>query len=298
MSFSNGGFDRWRAALLADSEDKLETSAAYFKSAAKEFFDEGSSKRAAVGRALFEFSTLMDGFSSVQEARLSKSNSDFELSLSKFGRAAEIFRSTIHYAFLSGYVSGCASLETALEMEAREDSFQGFKNANALFEQSKLLLSFRDERHPFMRSIDILLKYSISRALLVESNNLQIKGASQGSRIKKEQSMAVEEDFEKLAGKKAAKSFKIKYLPDYECIRAERGALAIVFPEQRTMWIGNVGKNAAVVLKMGNREIGKKIAPDESLIQVIEEGYRGKLRIIYEDMVSDERFDEGCLTVL
>ena len=298
MAFSNDGFDLWRAALSADSEEKLETSASHFRSAAKEFFDEGSSKKAGVGKALFEFSTLMDAFSSVQEARVLKSNLDFDHSLSKFEHAAEIFRSTIHYAFLSGYVSGCASLETALEMEASEDAFQGFKNANALFEQAKLLLSFRDERHPFMHNIDVLLKYSISRALLVESQIISASGASHEARKKKLQSLAVEADFEQLVGKKAASKFKIKYLLDYECKRRGMGALPIVFPELRTAWIGNVGKHGALLVRIGNRDIGKTIGPDESLIQELEEDYRGKLRLIYEDTENGDRFDEGCLTVI
>ena len=298
MALHTGGFDFWRAGLVADSEEKLDVSSGHFQSAAKEFFDEGSSGKVGVGKALYEFSTLMDAFSDVQEARLLKYRSEFDLSLSKFEHASEILKSTIHYAFLSGYISGCASLETALEMEASEDSFQGFKNANALFEQSKLLLSFRDEAHPFMRNIDVLLKYSISRALFVESQNLRSKGANEDARKKKEQSKAVEEDFEKLAGKKSAGNFKIKYLPEYECARAEKGALVIVFPEPRDLWLGNVGKNPALLQKIGNRELSKTLSPGESLTQAVEGDYHGKLRIVYEDTTNQQRFDEGCITII
>lgn len=297
MGEGKTGFGFWRAAVDADSKGELETSQSRLQTAARSFFDEGSSSKTAVGRAYFEYSTLMDAFSAVQEGRLLKSKREYDLSLTKFERASEVFRSTVHFGFLAGYISGCASLETALEMESVEDSFQGFKNANALFEQSKLLLSFRDEKHPFVHSIDILLKYSISRALLVESQKLGDEGENESARKKKEQSRAVEVDFERLAGKSASK-FKINYLPDYECRRAEKGALLVTFPEQQNMWIGNVGKNPARLDKMGEGKVSKTIAPDDSVLQEIGEKFQGKLRISYRDEVSGGKFDEGCLTIL
>ena len=297
MAEANSGLGFWRAALDADSKGELESSRSLLQSAARSFFDEGTSNKTAVGRAYFEYSTLMDAFSAVEEGRLLKSRGDYDLSLSKFERASEVFRSTVHYGFFSGYASGCASLETALEMESLEDAFQGFKNTNALFEQSKLLLSFRDEKHPFVHSIDVLLKYSISRALLVESQKLANEGERDSARKKKEQSRAVEEDFERLAGKSATK-FKIDYLPDYECKRAEKGAYLITFPEQKHMWIGNVGKNPALLNKMGEEKLSKTIVPDESVLQEMGANFRGKLRISYQDEVSGGKFDEGCLTIL
>jgi hypothetical protein len=298
MTYVRGGFEFWKVAAAEDSKAELETSKSHLQSAARVFFEEGSTTKTAVGRALFEFSTLMDAFVAVQEGRILKSSGEFDASLSKFQHASEIFRSTVHYGYLSGYVSGCASLETAIEMQPGEDSFQGFKNANALFEQSKLLLSFRDEKHPFVHSIDILLKYSISRALLVESLNLAKDGSKESARKKKEQSSLVEDDFEKLAGSKAAKHFKINYLPDHECNRAEKGALLVVFPEQQNMWIGNVGKNSSFVHKLGDGEIEKEISPDESIAQKMVENFRGKLRVVYEDTENHQKYDEGCLTVI
>jgi hypothetical protein len=298
MAVASGGFGFWRAAVTADSKGELETSKSHFEVAAKSFFDEGSSTKQAVGRAYFEYSTLMDAFSAVQEGRISKSKGEYDLSLPKFERASEVFRSTLHFGFLAGYISGCASLETALEMEPGEDSFQGFKNANALFEQSKLLLSFRDEKHAIIHSIDILLKYSISRALFVESQNLAKEGAGESARKKKEQSRAVEEEFERLAGKNTARQFRINYFPDYECKRAEKGALLVSFPEQQNLWIGNVGKNLAVLNKLGSEEIMRKIASNESIIHQMQENFHGKLRIKYEDAENGGKFDEGCLTIL
>jgi hypothetical protein len=297
MAVVNGGFGYWRAAVTADSKNELETSQAHFQSAARAFFDEGSSSKTGVGRAFFEYSTLMDAFCAVQEGRFLKAKGEYDLSLSKFERAAEVFRSTLHFGFLSGYISGCASLETALEMDPSKDSFQGFKNANALFEQSKLLLSFRDEKHPFVRSINILLKYSISRALLVESQNLAKEGSNESARKKKDQSKGVEEDFEKLSGRNATR-FKIDYLPDQELRRAEKGALLVSFPEQQNLWIGNVGKNPALITGLGEDELAKIIAPNESIVQKMPESFRGKLRISYEDFENGAKYDEGSLTIL
>ena len=296
------GFESWQAALSADGKSMLEVSKAHFQTAAQVFFDEGSSKKASIGRALFEYSTLMDAFALVQEGRLLKSISEYDISLSSFEKASEVLRSTLHFAFLSSYVSGCASLETALEMEAGEDSFQGFKNAIALFEQSKLLLSFRDEKHPLVHSIEVLLKYSISRALLVESENLSKTGSREAARKKKETSKEVEKDFEMLAKldgeKRSLSNFTIDYFPKYECVRASTGALLVVFPEKANLWIGNVGRNAAFLEKIGEERIGKILGPNESISQRIEENFRGKLRISYEDTDNKNRFDEGCLTII
>ena len=117
---------------------ELEASKSWFSQAAHLFFDLGSVTSSRVERALFEYSTLMDAFTIVQQARRLKLDLKYEESLSEFTKAAEILRSTVHFGFLSGYESGCATLETAVELKESDEAFQAFKNAITLFEQSKL----------------------------------------------------------------------------------------------------------------------------------------------------------------
>ncbi len=61
----------------------------------------------------------------------------------------------------------------ALEFEsANDDLFQAYRNAIALFEQSKIALSLRDENHKMMQKIDAMLKFSIGGALKTEGDIL------------------------------------------------------------------------------------------------------------------------------
>ena len=178
--------------------------------------------------------------------------------------------------------------------------FQGYKNAIALFEQSKLALSFRDERHPSLRSIDALIKFTISRALVLESQILSNEGSSLESRKKIEQSRNVEEDFILLAGgsKIEPSRYRIDYLPKYDCERALDGASLTAFPEAKSLWIGNVGKNSALVESLGKDKIGKTIGAFDSMTLPMNSDFHGRLRISYIDELTENRFDEGCLTVI
>lgn len=297
-----GGFEIWSEALTLDRNSQLSESKSQFESSAKAFFDEGSLEKVGVARAMFEYSTLMDALAKVQEGRMLKSELKFEDALSSFAKASEILRATVHFAFIAGYVSGCASLETAFEMEDDDEKFQGFKNSIALFEQSKLALSFRDERHPLLRSIDAMIKFTISRALLLESEMLAIKGSLSDSRKKKQQSKDVEEDFKKLAGNEMSSQisrFRIDYfLKGYECHRALTGAFILSFPEKNTLWIGNVGKNSAQIEAVGGSGVDKMILPSESITWEMKPEFRGKLRIKYKDEETGKNYDEGCLTII
>ncbi len=120
-----------------DRKGELEDSESSFRQAARFFFDSGSDAGSHVGRAFFEYSTLMDAFASVQGVRQLKLNSKYEESLSEFTGAAEILRSSVHFGFLSGYESGCATLEAALEIKDPDEAFQAFKNAIALCMSSR-----------------------------------------------------------------------------------------------------------------------------------------------------------------
>jgi hypothetical protein len=295
-------FDLWKKGLVLDRETSLEDSKSVFEKAASAFFDDASGERKGVGRALLEYSTLMDAFAAVQEGRILKGKMEYDESLDKFARASEILRATVHHAFLASYTSGCASLETASEMEDDDDKFQGFRNAIALFEQSKLALSFRDEKHTLMRSIDALIKFSISRALLVESEKLGKKGALSDSRKKRELAETVEGEFRSMTatGKGSPVSrFKIDYfLKGYECERATSGSFLTTFPERNLLWIGNVGIHAAKVESLGTEQVGAMLLPYDSTSWQLTPAYRGRLRIVYTDEVNKNRYDEGTLTVI
>jgi hypothetical protein len=293
-------FEHWKLALDHEKKSDLEQSEFELAEAAQAFFEEGTGPKTGVARAFFEYSTLMDAFATVQEARILRNELNFEKSLEKFVKASEILRATVHFAYLAGYISGCASLETAGEMESREEMFQGFKNAIALFEQSKLALSFRDEQHPSLRSIEALIKFAISRALLVESQILSNEGSYLESSKKMEQSKNLEEEFAALEGKGKAEPsrYRIEYLPKYECERALEGALLTAFPEATSLWIGNVGKHPAAVESLGKDRIVKTVSAFDSITWPLKSDFRGKLRISYADETTGKRFDEGCLTVI
>ena len=294
------GFEHWKLALYCDRKSDIEQSKFELTEAARTLFEEGSGSKTGVARALFEYSTLMDAFATVQEARILRNELSFEESLEKFVRASEILRATVHFAYLASYISGCASVETAGEMENKEEMFQGLKNAIALFEQSKLALGFRDERHPSLRSIDALIKFAISRALLVESQILSDEGSSPESRKKNEQSKIVEKEFLVLAGsgKIQPSKYRIEYLSKYDCERALEGVLLTAFPEATSLWIGNVGRNPAIVESLGKDNVVKTIGAFDSITWPMKSDFRGKLRISYTDKTTGKRFDEGCLTVI
>jgi hypothetical protein len=294
------GFEYWDLALELDKKSNLQQSRSEFVEAARFFFEEGTGPKVGVARAYFEYSTLMDSFAAIQEARILKAESNFDESLEKFAKASEILRATVHFAYLASYVSGCAALETAMEIESKEEMFEGCKNAIALFEQSKLALSFRDERHPSLRSIDALIKFAISRALLVESQFLSEEGSSLESSKKIEQSRDVEKDFVILAGetKIEPSRYRMQYFLKFDCERALMGAFLTVFPEATSLWIGNVGGNPASVESLGKDEVNKTIDAFESMIWPMKSDFRGRLRISYIDEMTENRFDEGCLTVI
>ncbi len=295
------GFELWKQALVLDARILLNDSKLKFEHAARSFFNEASNKP-DVSRAFYEYSTLMDSFATVQDGRMFKSLSQFDKALDSFSRASEIMRATIHFGFMASYVSGCASLETAPDLEDDDEKFQGYKNSIALFEQSKIALSFRDERHPLIRPIDAIVKLAISRALLLESEILAKKGSIADSRKKREQSKTVEQDFRGLAGsekKTPLSRFRINYfLKGHDCERAASSSYIMSFPEKTSLLIENVGAHPAQLETLGKSTIGKEIAPFGSITWPMEEHFRGRLRISYVDEKTKKRYDEGCLTVI
>ncbi|HYB04764.1 MAG TPA: hypothetical protein VED17_09895, partial [Nitrososphaerales archaeon] len=66
------GWELWKQALEFDKKSLVRESKSSFEASAKAFFDDASGEKAVITRALLEYSTLMDAFSSVQEGRLLK----------------------------------------------------------------------------------------------------------------------------------------------------------------------------------------------------------------------------------
>lgn len=291
---SDDPFVAWEKALQSDRAKSFESSKSEFKHAASIFFDQGSASRTSVGRALFEYSTLMDAFASVQEARILKALEKYEESLAEYSKATEILRATIHFGFLSGYISASASLEAALELAPSDDAFQGFKNAIALFEQSKLTLSFRDEKHPLINLIDASIKYSISNAFFVESELLLANGSEEESRKKRSRSDALRQEYEDMMSRIGMVPNLIDYFPINDWIRAKSGAFVTSFPESNGIWLGNIGVNPALIEAFGNDRLDKQIGPDESVFCPFKETTRGRIRVRYLDVKKGKNYDEGC----
>lgn len=287
-------FESWRSALAYDKSNLLGDSKSQFKQAAQAFFDVGTTG-IPTSKALFEYSTLMDAFESIQEARILKGKSQYDESFNAFSKSTEILRATMHFGFLSGYVSGCASLETALELEAGEDSFQGIKNAIALFEQSKLALSFRDENHRIIHIIDALIKYSISKAFQVESKILTTD--MEQSQKKVSQSESLMKEYAKISRDIGLDLNVVDYFPVEDWSRALTDSLLVSFPDSDGMWLGNLGANPIRVEKIADQSVGKTIGPSES-IHLILVPSKGRIRVTYTDLKEMNSYDEGCITVI
>jgi tetratricopeptide (TPR) repeat protein len=303
LSSYSRGFDAWAEAVRHDKASKFADSRIEFGKAAALFFSDASFSFFKVAKALLEYSTVMDAFSLVQAGRISKSRMNYDEALETFAKASEILRATVHFGYAASYVSGCASLETAIEIDDPEESLQGLKNAIALFEQSKLALSFRDERHPIVGSANILIKYSISNALLREAQMLDAKGSSSDAETKRDNAREVakeasviadSQDFRKIRQDK----FSIDYFPENDWVLASRGAFVTVFPEARGMWIGNVGRSTALIQKLGSEVIDRTLEAGDSIEHAVREVTKGKLRIYYRDIEGGYERDEGCLTVI
>ncbi|MHB2036190.1 MAG: hypothetical protein ACYCPW_05540 [Nitrososphaerales archaeon] len=291
-------FHLWEEALASDRDGDLAASKSWFGQAAQLFFAKGSDGKPQVGRAFFEYSTLMDAFTRVQEARLFKKDSKYDDALSEFAKASEILRSSVHFGFLSGYESGCATLETALELEDPEEAFQAFKNANALFEQSKLALGLRDEKHPLIDVIDSMIKFSISEAFLAESKSLSQSGKVEEARKKLLQSKAISKEHELLARRTGTRSRSIDYFPLDDWKRAETMGFVLSYTESDSILLCNVGTNSVLIETLGNRRIDKTLDPLNSISCPVGVSSKGRIRVIYLDLKEKKEYDEGCLLMI
>ncbi|MDH2900940.1 MAG: hypothetical protein PXY39_08195 [archaeon] len=292
-------FTLWGEGIDLDQSFQFEESSSKFKAAAQEFFGLGS-RYEKVARAYYEYSTLMDAYSQIEMGRKDIGVNEFDQALVKFDESAKILRSTIHFGFLAPFISACATTETTDKME-REDAecLQGYKNAIAFYEQSKLALSFRDERHSIITVIDAGIRYCISQALFVESLDQRRQGNIEASADKEKRSKLLRSEFEGLLKKAGRDKKSLIYHPldDYE--RAKGSAFVVSFPDASSLSLLNLGSNTARIEKIGNYEpLGADLEPSNSMNFSSKVIGKGKIRVIYTDMVCGKKFNEGCLMAI
>lgn len=298
-SFAEDPFTLWGEGIDLDQGFQFEASSSKFKAAAQEFFGLGS-RYEKVARAYYEYSTLMDAYSQIELGRKDIGTNEFDQALVKFDEAAKILRSTIHFGFLAPFISACATTETTDKME-REDQecLQGYKNAIALYEQSKLALSFRDENHFIITVMDAYIRYCISQALFVESIDQRHQGNIEASTDKEKRSKLLRTEFEGLLKKAGEDKKNLLYFPLDDYKRAKEGSFIVSFPEASSLSLLNLGSHTAGIEKIGNFDpIQADLEPSNSMNFSSKVIGKGKIRVIYTDMVTEKRFNEGCLMVI
>jgi hypothetical protein len=296
---TNNPFEWWGRAVSLDLKGETELSKGHFERSADLFFKQ-TCENPATARASFEYSTLMDAFGRVQSARLLKREQDYESALSIFATASEILRSTVHFGFLSAYVSSCATLETATEFGNPLDQIDGFKNAITLLEQSKLALSLRDERHPMLDRIESVIRYAVARALDAESK----EGSKRGGASSNQDSVSpTQEPFADIGVKPFEKSdiesgFVPNYFPLEDWKRAILSGYIVTYIDQDSLLLANVGTNPVRVESLGRDRVSLTIEPKSTTSYKIPVESKGRIRITYVDVRTNSSYDEGCLLLL
>ena len=288
----------WKCAVALDLMLDYDNSAVEFKTAAQFFFNL-SSTETKIARALFEYSTLMDAFSNTQQARKFILESDLAKALDSLTQAAEILRATLHFAFLAPYVSGCATLEIANSLDVSdEDCLQAYKNAIALFEQSKIALSFRDENHPLADTMTAYIKFAISKALLIEAQNLRIVHSNNKAQEKENRYNEVRQEYEYFAAKAGLRPNKIDYLPLLDYLRVETSAYVVGYPDSQSLWLLNIGAHPSRIEKMGQQSPNVDLASKDSIPFPLSQLGKGRIYVTYFDNSSNIKYKEGCISLI
>ncbi len=293
-------FSIWSSAVEADQRGKLEDSRLLFKTAAQSFFD-SAADLSKISRACFEYSTLMDAFSIVQEARTIVNEMEFDRALELFSKGSEILRSTIHFGFLSPYIAACASLEVSdFLQETDEDRFQAYKSSIALFEQAKLVLSFMDEYHPLNTLIDAQIRYALSKTLHVESLRAFKDGTPKELlEDKMKRSKRLRKEYVFLIAKNGGMVDNLQYLIANDPARALKGAFIVCYPDSESLWLLNVGVNGALLSQVGHLAFESKcILPKSNLAIPLVQLQKMQIRVNYKDQKSGIAFDEGCISLV
>jgi hypothetical protein len=292
---SRDPFAFWSAGLALERTGKLADSERQFKAGAEAFYIKAS-ENTAISKALNEYSTLLDAFANTQRARIFSSRSRFSQSVQAFSRGSEIFRSTIHFGFLAAYVSACATLETARAFGKKsKDLFQAYRNAIALFEQSKLALSFRDQSHPLMREIQGLILFTISKALKFEAMEAHNRKLANDKESRSKQLLA---ESETLLRRDASEIGSLEYFPSNDWFRAGTGSFLMAYPDAENLWLSNLGINPATVEKLGNLRPETTVQPKSSISFPLKSLAKGKIRVVYADLTTHTKYDEGCISLI
>ncbi|MGI0078794.1 MAG: hypothetical protein ACRECH_04150 [Nitrososphaerales archaeon] len=291
-------FMHWKSAVAFDHLKKFVESEDEFKKAAQFFFD-SASKHGAVAKAMLEFSTLMDAFSKIASGRRFLSENNFSRASEVVPGSSEVLRSTLHFAFLAPYISACATLETLAGMKNwDEDKFQAYRTTNALLEQAKFALSFRDETHTLITVIEAFLKFSISGALHFEADSLLASGATELAADKESRSHQVRREYEHLARRAGLELDEIEFFPQRDFVERDHAPLLLAYPDSENLWLLNVGMHPARLQKLGDLIISKEIPSISSASFELRRLTKGKIRVEYLDPFNNERHNVGCMTLV
>jgi tetratricopeptide (TPR) repeat protein len=290
-------FTLWEEGMSSDSAGLYHLSASKFQLAAQTFFEFASSaSENKIVKAYYEYSTLMDAFSRIQRGRELLELKEFDYALEKFTESSNILRATVHFGFLAPYVSACAISEVTdlrdQNDKENDDSFEHFKHAIALFEQSKIALSFRDENDPIVKKIDTYIQYCISEALRLEAT--RDKGT-----VDSEPSFNYDKDLNVSRNQDIGTKTKMQYLPLMDFKRAKEGSFVVSYPDLEGLWLINIGVNSANLLRVGSLCLNRVILESKSSLHFSANEFgKGRIRLQYEDNVTGMKFDEGCLHVI
>jgi hypothetical protein len=296
--FDADPFSLWNSALENDLEGRLDHSREAFREAADQFF-RFASEYPAISLACHEYSTLMDAYSRVQSCRIFLLNQDYDAGLESISQASEILRSSIHFAFLSPYEAGCASLDGLETLELTDpDRFQSCKNSIALFEQAKIVLSLRDERHPLIKHIDAYIRFAISKALEAEAAEFRKAGSFEEAISREKRSVLLMNESKQYVRRSSSAISALDYFPTDDQSRCQGGAMVLAYPREKTIDLLNVGTASATVERFGNLKIEKIIPARSSLEIPFVDLQKGQIRIVYSDNATGLSRDEGCVSLL
>jgi hypothetical protein len=286
----------WKEAINFDQKSDLQLSHSKFAQAAQKFFDLASSEE-KIARGLYEYSTLMDAFSRIQLGRLGASKGEFDGALSKFNEASQILRSTIHFGFLAAFIAACATTETTDKLEDNDaEKLQGYRNAIALFEQSKIALGFRDEHHPISTIIDAYIRCCISRALALESLTQAQSGSIDLAEETKKRSELITKEFQLLGSRAGIRTDRLIFLPLDDYRRVEEGSYILTYPDKGRLLLLNIGTNPATIDSIGSKTFNERKLESRDSLEVLEgEVEKGRIRVTYTDEISGKNYDEGCV---
>lgn len=292
-------FRLWKRAVELSQHHLFEESLRNFSNSAQAFFN-SASKAGPISKALNEYSTVMDSFAKTQNARLKMSSGNFDGALRDLELATGIFRASIHFAYLAPYVSACATMDAANGLESKDiERFESFRNAVALFEQTKLGIYLKDDLDPKIHKIDMYLKLAISKALRAEGEMLEASGAIENAERKYAQYVAANNEYLELASETMMEPGYLEYFIADDCSRTLDGAHIVTYTSENTIELLNVGLNNARVLKLGHVVTDCIVQAGDSVSYHLDSTLKkGRWRVCYEDEKTGKEYSEASISVL